>query len=390
MNDEEENSVRLDHAPVLFLDEKGNSLIFVIKPCKEKEALREMIEHGGGEVVSTPDAHGITLIPPEVDLIGNDEVYSTEYIKDCCTRNKLLDLKPYRLNTVSQFPDNFEVMDVLLKYTSWSAALKGLPYEKSLYPYISSSPSDSSCYSDDDDFELALPSASSHDVQPHVQNCIRSEKTNNGREKSSKEKTTAAGSSGSKWFDKRKQKVVRQIKSSDSESELENSKDSQRLKEVAHKEDDTASKTSRPKVITENERTDSRSSKWGFSSHQSSKKIYHKASRKVLNSSSEAETITEDEIWGIPVMRSRKTCAKLGRRDYVDKERQAIISFISRHQCHNYVKGREIWQKAEAAQICPGRTWQSMKEHFIKKIIPNIKSYNLSKEEIHKFQKPFH
>jgi hypothetical protein len=46
MNDEEENSVRLDHAPVLFLDEKGNSLMFVIKPCKEKEALREMIEVG--------------------------------------------------------------------------------------------------------------------------------------------------------------------------------------------------------------------------------------------------------------------------------------------------------------------------------------------------------
>jgi hypothetical protein len=33
----------------------------------------------------------------------------------------------FRLNRVSQFPDNFDVMDVLLKYTSWSAALKGLP-----------------------------------------------------------------------------------------------------------------------------------------------------------------------------------------------------------------------------------------------------------------------
>jgi hypothetical protein len=33
----------------------------------------------------------------------------------------------FRLNTVSQFPDNFDVMDVMLKYTSWSAALKGHP-----------------------------------------------------------------------------------------------------------------------------------------------------------------------------------------------------------------------------------------------------------------------
>lgn len=82
------------------------------------------------------------------------------------------------------------------------------------------------------------------------------------------------------WFI-RKQKIVRQIGSCDSESELENSKDSQGSKEIAHKEDNRTSKASRPKVITENEYTDSRPSKWGFSSHQSSKKIYPKASQKV-------------------------------------------------------------------------------------------------------------
>jgi hypothetical protein len=46
MNEEEENSVLLDHAPVLFLNERGIPLTFVIKPCKDKEALREMIEVG--------------------------------------------------------------------------------------------------------------------------------------------------------------------------------------------------------------------------------------------------------------------------------------------------------------------------------------------------------
>jgi hypothetical protein len=75
--------------------------------------------------------------------------------------------------------------------------------------------------------------------------------------------------------------VVRQIESYDSESELENSKDSQRSKEVTRKEDDRTSKASRPKVITENEHTDSWPSKWGFSSHQSSKKTYPRASQKV-------------------------------------------------------------------------------------------------------------
>ena len=31
-------------SPVLFTDEVGNSLLFVIKPCKDKETLRDMIE----------------------------------------------------------------------------------------------------------------------------------------------------------------------------------------------------------------------------------------------------------------------------------------------------------------------------------------------------------
>jgi hypothetical protein len=77
--------------------------------------LWKLFQHGGGEVVSTPGDHGITLIPPEVDLIGNDEVYSTEYIKECCTRNRLLDLKPYRFEfccnekVVYEFPFVFHL-----------------------------------------------------------------------------------------------------------------------------------------------------------------------------------------------------------------------------------------------------------------------------------------
>jgi hypothetical protein len=31
-------------SPVLFTNEAGSSLVFVIKPCKDKETLRDMIE----------------------------------------------------------------------------------------------------------------------------------------------------------------------------------------------------------------------------------------------------------------------------------------------------------------------------------------------------------
>jgi hypothetical protein len=75
--------------------------------------------------------------------------------------------------------------------------------------------------------------------------------------------------------------MMRQIESSDEESESGKSKDNQRLKEVSSKEDDRAPKASRSKVTSENEDTDPWPSKWGFSSHQSSKKISCGASQKV-------------------------------------------------------------------------------------------------------------
>jgi hypothetical protein len=40
------------------------------------------------------------------------------------------------------------------------------------------------------------------------------------------------------------------------------------------------------------------------------------------------------------------------RKDYTKKENLAIVKFISKYRFHNNVKGREMWQKAEAAQVC--------------------------------------
>ncbi|KAJ9578059.1 hypothetical protein L9F63_025083 [Diploptera punctata] len=36
----------------------------------------------------------------------------------------------------------------------------------------------------------------------------------------------------------------------------------------------------------------------------------------------------------------------------------------------------------EAKKICPDRTWQSLKEQFLKKILPNINTFKLSKEQV--------
>jgi hypothetical protein len=42
----EEHSIELNHSPVLFLDERCYPLTFIIEPCRDMEAIREMIEVG--------------------------------------------------------------------------------------------------------------------------------------------------------------------------------------------------------------------------------------------------------------------------------------------------------------------------------------------------------
>ncbi|XP_042212527.1 uncharacterized protein LOC121859671, partial [Homarus americanus] len=58
---------------------------------------------------------------------------------------------------------------------------------------------------------------------------------------------------------------------------------------------------------------------------------------------------------------------------YSHKERTAILDYISKTKRFKDIKGRLLWQDMAEAQICPGRTWQSLKEHFLKRIIPNLR-----------------
>ena len=61
------------------------------------------------------------------------------------------------------------------------------------------------------------------------------------------------------------------------------------------------------------------------------------------------------------------------------------MKFVVRHEAYDMVKGNVLWKMMEEKKICGGRTWQSMKEHFFKKILPAIETFQLNKTEITKF-----
>ena len=73
------------------------------------------------------------------------------------------------------------------------------------------------------------------------------------------------------------------------------------------------------------------------------------------------------------------------RMSYNRSEDLAILGFIIDNKRYSDVGGVEMWKLMEEREVVVGRSWQSMKERFRKKILTNIKSYNLSKEHLKAF-----
>ena len=72
------------------------------------------------------------------------------------------------------------------------------------------------------------------------------------------------------------------------------------------------------------------------------------------------------------------------------KDQEEIVQYLVRFAAYKMVKGNSIWQKLESMNVCKGeRTWQSMKEHFRKKIIYQIHTFGLSWRQVRRFRDTF-
>ncbi|GLH14769.1 Protein of unknown function [Gryllus bimaculatus] len=83
--------------------------------------------------------------------------------------------------------------------------------------------------------------------------------------------------------------------------------------------------------------------------------------------------------------KSSRTLSIQPRSKYTYDEELTIIEYISEKKVYKQVGGVAMWQCMET-EIKTNRTWQSLKEHFRKKILPNIDEFNLPK----KVEESFH
>nr|CAD7459753.1 unnamed protein product [Timema tahoe] len=70
---------------------------------------------------------------------------------------------------------------------------------------------------------------------------------------------------------------------------------------------------------------------------------------------------------------------------YSRQEDVSILEYITQHQAYAHIGGVMLWRQMEE-NMGSTRTWQSLKEHFLKKVLPNIESYHLSCERVRAFR----
>ena len=69
------------------------------------------------------------------------------------------------------------------------------------------------------------------------------------------------------------------------------------------------------------------------------------------------------------------------KRPYTRSEDEAILKYILTHEEYSRVGSKMLWVEMEEKEVVAGRTWQSLKEHFKKKIMDNIRTFKFLTEE---------
>ena len=69
------------------------------------------------------------------------------------------------------------------------------------------------------------------------------------------------------------------------------------------------------------------------------------------------------------------------RVPYTRSDDEAILKYILTHKEYSRVGSKMLWVEMEEKEVVAGRTWQSLKEHFKKKIMDNIRTFKFLTEE---------
>nr|CAD7409979.1 unnamed protein product [Timema cristinae] len=306
-------------SPTLFLDFTAQSLTYLLKPCKEAGLIQEIINAGNGAIVNEVGLYTITIMSPNEDYDGDEEVFSIKYIEDCARENKQLNLNNYSRRVHSTHPSP--------QCPSVVAQRGRLVTQPPPPPAITTH----------------LPLTYIHNETPE----LPEEKILIFTDHLDQLKTDME----SRFEDLTKLQIPDWILDPflfEAVDKLDNSLQTEFL-------DLKLNKRSRFRPAFDVNDIQDKRLNW----------------------------VTAEASWsrveGGPQNANTNSAVpnKVSpRKLYTHNEKKAIVKYIVKNNGIDRVKGRALWEEMEE-ELKIGRTWQSMKEHFIKSIVPNIDSFKI-------------
>lgn len=474
-------------------------MVFVLEQTDENKIIAQMIKHGGGCVATSTGPYGICLSPPNsLELYQDEAVFSTEFIRDCCLANRILDINQYSLGGPASYPDNFNVMKVLLRQSHWPTvaerdendpaqtdrnsdsdyttesqnSIRGIVLchnrtfsgndEKEILQYIVENkeiglvlgntlwkkiaqkkvpgrtwqslkkhflkhmlPNITKytflSVTDRLEFQKHLPKPAESDVGGSSSMVVSERHLEEHR--SDREPSPCAssvsndGSSLERNCDRRipeKRKPFRMprvLESSDNDTDSHShpkNADDQRLQDIRQfyrstssqehhenkdnqhhkKQDDPQSQEKSKTHIIQRQQSHIRSSDEvdsGNEEHNSAPVVQRRneESRKSSNhSSSDGDWfLATDQGNSDTTLHTQKKTRKRRREEFTMEEEYAILTYLQKHNRFSNTRGNNVWKNmATTESVGKRHTWQSLRERYLKKIVPNINKYNLPEE----------
>jgi len=339
--------------------EKENPFLFIRGPSgapirfgldlKNSEFRVKVIEwiKAGGGTVDNSDRNDcrIKLLEKECRVLphrDDGDVFSANYIEDCVKENKLLNVGEYRLNRKTIFED-YDPMEIILGKKKWSDLSRKLSAKvrspRKPDNAVEVEEPKNVVEEADDDVEEAST------IDEEITFKEQSMKPTQNMENIRKQIQFSATSSSSNDDNFRKTRRV---------------KPSEAIKAAVQEVNRLSDRDSATKV-----------SAW-LRNHVKNSQL-----DKTDKSSAALDTSTQGLV---------------AKAFYTKKEEISIIKDIVKNHAYNRLGGNEFWKEMERRGVaCKGyRSWQSMRERFRKKILPNIHiSFKdlLTDEELDNFEK---
>lgn len=109
------------------------------------------------------------------------------------------------------------------------------------------------------------------------------------------------------------------------------------------------------------------------------KGAFRKEVERFCGSSDECESISEFSVDSKVTINFSKL-GKNTREPYTRDEKEAMLKFILTKKKLDGLRGNSIWKLMERKGVCPRRTYQSMKNHFLKTIIFELDKFEFLSE----------